>query len=368
MKKILFISHDATRTGAPILLLNLVKLLVLFKEYEIHFLLKNGGVLENDFKNLASTYYLYEQKKSKFDFITKRLSKTKSFIEDAQFLNQYHCIVSNTITNGDILEKIRTHFNGQIISYIHELEVATRTYTTASRINVVVKNSDKFWVPSALVKDFLYHEFKINREEIFEMPYYIESKESLISKSEVAKKSFVVGGCGTIDWRKGPDLFLLVANALFLKRPNASLVFKWKGAIASQELLRLEYQIKMANLTGKIFFEQASSDLDSFYEQIDLFLLTSREDPYPLVILEAAQYGKPSICFDKVCGSKDFIKNSDGGVVVPFLDIESLSNAVLSFYDNSNYTIEKGLNAKQFLLNTHSNKEYVYAEFKKALL
>ncbi|QOG03805.1 glycosyltransferase family 4 protein [Flavobacterium sp. MDT1-60] len=368
MQKILFISHDASRTGAPILLLNLVKLLLTFNEYEVNFLLKKGGDLENEFKNLAPTYFLYQQKRTKFNYLKSKLFKTKSLLEDKKFLNQYHHIISNTITNGDILEKIRNNYKNKIISYIHELEVASKTYTTSKAIDIVIKSSDKFWVPSSLVKEFLYKEFNILENNIFKMPYFIENRNILPFDDGENKNNFIIGGCGTIDWRKGPDLFLQVANELFLKRPNASIVFKWKGANNGVELMRLQCQIKMTNLDGKIFFESSSDKLDSFYNEIDLFLLTSREDPYPLVILEAAQFAKPSICFDKVCGSSDFINNSNGGEIIPFLDISATANAILKFYDNSIYTTEKGQNAKQFLLKTHSNKQYVYNEFKKALL
>ena len=368
MKKLLFISHDASRTGAPILLLNLVKLLMNFNEYEVNFLLKKGGALENDFKNLVPTYCLYQHKKTRFNFVKNKLFKTKSLLEDKQFLNQYDCIVSNTITNGDILERIRDNYKGQIISYIHELEVASKKYTTSSGINAVMKSSDKFWFPSNLVKEFLCREFDIVEDKILKTPYFIENKSTVFVEGKENRNSFVIGGCGTIDWRKGPDLFVQVANNLFLRRPNASVIFRWKGANNGVELMQLQYQIKMANLEEKVFFESSSDNLDSFYQEIDLFLLTSREDPYPLVILEAAQCAKPSICFDKVCGSIDFIKDSDGGIIVPFFDITAAADAILAFYDNPNYTIEKGENAKQFLLKTHSNKQYVYNEFKKALL
>jgi len=368
MKKILFISHDATRTGAPILILNLAKLILSFDEYDVNFLLKDGGGLENDFKDLAPTYCLYNQKETKIDFLKKKLFNTKSLIEDKLFLEQYHCIISNTITNGDILGKIRINYKGQIISYVHELEVASKTYTTSSKIDEVIKSSDKFWAPSTLVKEFLHQEVNIVDDKIIKMPYYIEDKNLLPSEKKENFDSFVVGGCGTIDWRKGPDLFLQVANELFLKHPNATIVFKWMGANNRLELMRLQYQIKMANLFDKVFFEPASDNLDSFYQEIDLFLLTSREDPYPLVILEAAQFSKPSICFDKVCGSRDFINDSDGGIVVPFLDVTAAVNTILSFYKDPIYKQEKGDNAKKFLLNTHSDKQYVYNEFKKAIV
>jgi len=368
MKKILFISHDATRTGAPILLLRLAKLLLSFNEYEINFLLKNGGELENDFKVLAPTYCLYQQKKRKFQSIINNLFNTKSLLEDKQFLESYQYIISNTITNGDILSKIRTNYKGQIISYIHELEIACKTYTTPSGIENVIKSTDIFWAPSTLVKEFLFNGLNIKDIKIHEMPYYVETKKNSNYLNNTKKNNFIVGGCGTVDWRKGPDLFIQVANELFLKRPDASIVFKWKGANNGLELMRLQYQINKTNLIEKVVFESATSDLDSFYQEIDLFLLTSREDPYPLVVLEAAQFAKPSICFFEVCGSRDFINKSNGGVVVPFLDISAITNAILSFYDNPTSVKTQGESAKKFLSNTHSNKQYVNNEFKKSLL
>lgn len=368
MKKILFVSHDASRTGAPILLLNLEKLISSFDEYEVNFLLKYRGVLEKDFMDSAPTYCLYQPKKSKFNLILKKIFRSKSLLDDKQFLAQYHCIISNTITNGDILGKIRANYNGQIISYIHELEVASRSYTSLDRIDEVIKKSNKFWVPSALVKEFLIKEFNISNNNIFEMPYYIQNKKTLHSEKKEISDTFIVGGCGTVDWRKGADLFLQVAKELFLKRPNTNVIFRWKGASNNLDLMRLQYQIKMTNLTEKVFFELVSDNLDSFYQEIDLFLLTSREDPYPLVILEAARFGKPSICFYEVCGSRDFIIKSGGGIVLPFLDISAVVNSILEFYDNPIYIKEKGEKVKDFLLNTHSNRQYVYDEFKKGLL
>ena len=368
MPKILFISHDATRTGAPILILNLVKLLLTFNEFEINFLLKAGGVLENEFKHLAPTFMLRQKRTSRLIKVKDKLLKKRDLIEDESFLNEYDFIISNTITNGSILQKIRSNYKGKIISYIHELEVASKTYTNAAGVDAVVKNSDQFWVPSSLVKEFLQRDLHISSECISIMPYYIENKKNEFLNKKTENTAFTVGGCGTVDWRKGADLFLQVANALFLKRPDASIIFKWKGATKGVELMRLEYQLKMNNLIGKVIFEESSADLDTFYESLDLFLLTSREDPYPLVILEAAQSAIPSICFDGVCGSRDFIHNSNGGFVVPFLDITRMRDAVLAFYDTPADLKVKGKNAKNFLSSTHSNKDYVYNEFKKGLL
>lgn len=357
MKKILIISHDATRTGAPILLLNLVKLIHCFGEYEVNFLLKKGGDLENEFKKEARTFCLYEQKKG------NRFLKKKMIIEDSLFLNQYDCIISNTITNGDILGTIRENYKGKIITYIHELAMAIKTFTTNNNLLKVIENTDLFCVPSSLVKEFIIKDLKVFESKTFILPYFIQNKKIIVTQTLFKPQQFLIGGCGTIDWRKGPDLFLQVAQQLFIKYPDISIFFKWRGATKGLELERLNYQIEKSNLTNKVFFDFATDTLDSFYNEIDLFLLTSREDPYPLVVLEAASFAKPSICFDEVCGSKDFIKTSDGGVVVPFLDVEAIVSTILWFYDYELYRKQKGENARRYLLETHSNKQYVYNRF-----
>ncbi len=120
-------------------------------------------------------------------------------------------------------------------------------------------------------------------------------------------------------------------------------------------------------MENKVFFQLSNSNLTDFYNNLDLFLLPSREDPYPLVILEAAKFSVPSICFDTVCGSKDFILNCDGGHVVPFLDIDATVEAINSLYSNPDYRKKLGENANNYLKSTHSNDGFVYNKFKELL-
>ncbi|MDR7208962.1 glycosyltransferase family 4 protein [Flavobacterium piscis] len=362
--KILFISHDASRTGAPILLLNLAKLILNFNEHEVTFLLKNGGVLETDFSSIAPTYFLKnKQKRSRLSFLFRI---KKSIIENHLFLNSFDLIISNTITNGDILEIIKKTYQGKIISYIHELEIASKTFSNEQNILKLIQNSTRFWVPSSIVNNYLKDKLKIDQHNIFTMPYHIPNYSSEIKLKKI-KKEFIVGGCGTTDWRKGADLLIVIAKQLFLKYPDVSIVFRWAGANSGIQLDKLNYEIGKSELTNKVFFEFSSSDLNDFYNSIDLLLLPSREDPYPLVILEAAKFNIPSICFDSVCGSKDFILDSSGGIIVPFLDIEGVIQAIINLYNDTEYRNKLGENANFYLNSTHSNDEFVYDIFKELI-
>jgi glycosyltransferase involved in cell wall biosynthesis len=61
-----------------------------------------------------------------------------------------------------------------------------------------------------------------------------------------------------------------------------------------------------------------------YFALCDVFAMVSREDPYPLVCLEAASLGKPILCFDGAGGEKEFVEE-DCGFVVPYIDVEAMA-------------------------------------------
>ena len=61
---------------------------------------------------------------------------------------------------------------------------------------------------------------------------------------------------------------------------------------------------------------------------MDAFLLTSREDSGPMVMLEAAAFRIPILCFDESGGAPEFVAH-DAGIAVPYLDIRQMADALL---------------------------------------
>jgi glycosyltransferase involved in cell wall biosynthesis len=53
---------------------------------------------------------------------------------------------------------------------------------------------------------------------------------------------------------------------------------------------------------------------------MDVLALTSREDPFPLVMLEAGSHGVPTVCFADSGGGPEFV-GMDAGLSSPYLDI-----------------------------------------------
>jgi glycosyltransferase involved in cell wall biosynthesis len=69
-------------------------------------------------------------------------------------------------------------------------------------------------------------------------------------------------------------------------------------------------------------------------DAMDLLALPSRTDSFGIVILEAWTYGKPVIAAD-AGGLGEVIHNGSDGLLVPYGDIEGLSQCIATLLDNT---------------------------------
>ncbi|KAA9036387.1 glycosyltransferase family 4 protein [Ginsengibacter hankyongi] len=370
--KILFISHDASLTGGSVLLLNLIKLLNEPGIYESTVLFRKGGPMEPDFAKVARTF-LWDQpvvpETTKRKKIIRRLrnrhiGNDEHNSEILEEVRKADVIINNTITNGELLETILKDFNGKVFSYIHELEMASVRFATPRGIKLTLDLSDKLIVPSEAVKHHLHSKYAIDVKKIVPLSYYIHNKGT--GKNEVPHKKqneLIVGGCGTLDWRKGIDIFIGVARRLLSADLLQHFVFRWKGAnINSSEYAQCLYDIEKAGLSNSITLMSADTEMDSFYNNIDIFFLSSREDPYPLVVLEAASFGKPTVCFSNAGGAPEFVQE-DAGSVVPYLDISAVVAILLEYKSNPEMVLEKGQKAKCRVQEMHQTQSAILQQF-----
>ncbi len=98
-----------------------------------------------------------------------------------------------------------------------------------------------------------------------------------------------------------------------------------------------------------VTFLGVQDDVTPYLRAADVFLLTSREDPFPLVALEAAQCGVPIVCFADAGGMPAFVE-ADAGAVVPFADVEAMAGAVTALCADDTRRHALGARARQKLL------------------
>ncbi|MDW5290751.1 glycosyltransferase [Formosa sp. PL04] len=364
MKNILFITNNASRTGAPILLLNLIHWLVdnKSKDYKITLLAVTGGPLIEDFRKLVDVKLFNTKTDTKFHYLNVLLNKiqnrkTKLWLKNTNF----DLIFSNTIVNGKQIKFLKKG-DTPVISYIHELEYSINEYKNLGVVEGTLTKSDFFICGSHMVKNNLIDNHNINPSKTAVVNSFAELKgnsknkkiaEEIRKSLSIPADSMVVGMMGKLNWRKGADIFANTASRLDSK----NVWFLWIGA-SNQKLMELiTYDLDRANKNINIIFLPPSPNFAKYFNIIDLFFLSSREDPYPMVSMEATSYGIPLICFENAGGTQEFI-DSKTGELVPYGDPEEAAQKIKFFNDNrsllienSSYITEKSIKSHDIELN-----------------
>jgi glycosyltransferase involved in cell wall biosynthesis len=161
--------------------------------------------------------------------------------------------------------------------------------------------------------------------------------------------------------RKGTDLFVEVFKCLYKK--NKNIKFCWIGEFENEQFKKeILKDIPNEILENNLIFTGSLPNSFSNYAPFDVFFLSSREDPYPLVVLEAASMRKPSICFNGSGGIPEFV-GEDAGWIISDFDVEAVCDLIDNLYQNREQILAKGNAARTKVINLHGNDELVLKQF-----
>lgn len=224
----------------------------------------------------------------------------------------------------------------RVICHVHELEMGLRLGTPRSLAwPDLVDRVDVFIAASQAVADNLVENRGVPAERIRTHHEFIDvarfsSDETTEMALPVPAGAPVVGGCGTMEWRKGADLFAQVAAVVGRTRPDIH--FVWIGATPTRDLWPVEHEIRSIGIGDRVHLLPETEDPASFFRAVDVFALTSREDPFPLVALEASAVGTPVVSFDNG-GMREFL-TPESGRLVPYLDVAAMAAAIVDLVDH----------------------------------
>jgi len=349
-KKILLISHEASRTGAPVLLLNILKEL---KEnnVETFVISRRFGPLVDEFVSFSPTDVIYCEMKLK-----KRLKELQGYGFDK--------VICNTTVCGDWTGILRA-YDFRVITLVHELPQVIKTLNIEDRAVELSNKSNLIFFPASFVhKKFLeitelQVPYRILTQGLFIGKDHVVNKEDsklFISNKYNIKKSKIVLNVATGAYRKGFDLFIRMA----INNNNKNLVFIWVGdydsKILSNELKNNNLRnIENLILTGYICDPE---ELVRFYDAADIFALTSREEPFGSVVLEAFNSEVPVVGFENAGGFIDVVKNDKTGYLVEYENIQDMYRRILSLSEDDNRRNHLGNNAKE-IVKKYNFKNYV---------
>jgi len=357
-KKFLFIGHDATRTGAPIILLDFARWIkATDPSIEIDFLLLAGGELEALYREIGVVNILFTPAHGIVDRVARRLFSHKNLVERLALRREYDAVLGNTIVSLPTLERLGKA-GLHTICWAHELDYTIEVYLGVDEFRRLARGVDFFIVPSRAVGDML-DRFDIETERTVISDFSTTPIEKVaaadLTRYGLTAEAFVVGAAGTIQWRKGVDLFIQAALLVSLQCP--AIRFVWVGAQSADaaEAMQIDHDLRRLSRESLPVFIDATPDYRSILTAFDIFALTSRSDASPVVVHEAAKLAKPIFCFADAGGTPEFV-GSDAGVIIPYADAGALAAAVIDGYRNPERLAAQGAAAFKKVTTTFSEE------------
>lgn len=364
---ILFVGHDASRTGAPLLMLELIKWLCIHSNIKPSVLLKRGGPLEPNFRVLEHFRCLepgFSGKKQ--GFIRKASRKLISGICQWNLARRYPpknypLIYANTIDTCDLALKLAGP-GRRLVLHIHELSCSTEGFGATETLKKTIPFTNAYIAASHAVGQFLeknigapaakihvIHEFPIavNRDSSQN-----KSRQTLRHRLGIPGDAFIIGMCGYPQWRKGTDLFIQLAMLVKARVETAKCHFVWLGGDLNSQRDAL-YDVAQAGLQDTCHFIPAVSNPEDYLSGFDLYALTSREDPFSVAMLESAACGLPIVCFAGAGGAPELVEH-DAGIIVPYLDIPAMAEACIELLLDDNRRHQMGNKARDKVQTRYS--------------
>lgn len=340
---VLFLGNDASRTGAPIALLHLMRWLRTHTDIRCFLLLRrSGGPLQADYAQLGPVvgYDTLHSDRGWLRRIARRLGCRRLFgrnclspVEVLYAECNIDLILANTVTCGGMVADL-ARLGAPVLCYIHELQSVIED-AGPKNFTLLRRHVDRYMTVSGATRENLVFRQRLPAEKV-ELVYVGIDVGAVVAAEDplalgralgVPDNAQVIGGSGYRYHRKGKDLFVQMARRVHEQAPEVH--FIWVGGEAGDdEARRFREDIEREGLTTCLHVVNHVDNPFSLYARFDLLAMVSREDPCPLVVLECACLECPTLCFRDAGGAPEFVE-PDAGLAVPFLDVEAMAQKAL---------------------------------------
>lgn len=339
---LLFASHDASRTGAPKIVLRLMQDFQALGLFDIYCLLDKPGELLPEFEATSFSYVL---KNSVYEIgansPTHRV-ELRPLIEALD--GRIAGAVCNSIETRHIAELLSEH-GVQIVSLIHEIP----DYYAPSDFMRVFKVSKEVVFPSRFVLERASRTVQLPETGVhvfgqglldpaFGRQDRAASRRLAEAEFGVEPDAVIIAACGTVDLRKGMDYFVATAREVFERGADDGgppVYFFWFGKADGRPATPFGFireELARLGLDDRIRFVGEREEMPVYLAMADIFLLPSRADPFPCVAHEAMAAGLPLVCFREGGGACELVGGD--GVAVPLGDVSRAASAVLALIDD----------------------------------
>jgi amylovoran biosynthesis glycosyltransferase AmsD len=146
------------------------------------------------------------------------------------------------------------------------------------------------------------------------IPNYVEPQEAAAA---VPDRKILLA-VGRVEHRKGIDRLFWALKQPLLANPDWRLVVVGGGA-ATEDHWYIQYLaglVQLLQLEGRIEFHPTTSAIDAWYAAASCYVMGSRLEGLPMVLLEAKAHGLPIVAYDCPTGPREVIRDGVDGYLI----------------------------------------------------
>lgn len=335
-KNILLISHDLTKTGAPLMLFDCAE--ILLEKYNIYCWSIGDGPLSDSLKENEIEHIVLNQ--VDYHKINKYYKEMKKF----------DFIIVNTIV-CDFFANICYKYSLPYMWYIHETEISKVIKPKFHKFQKILQNNENnIYVVSEFAQKYYKDTYCINSNVLncFVKDEYRQRKNKINDK---IKFLFV----GTIDKNKGLDVLCNAFNKLeanYKDKCELNVMGNFFKDNYAQEIKEICKDNTNIHFLGTLYNLKR---LDAF-EENNVFVVPSLNESSSRVTLEACMMGRPVIVTENV-GAKYMITHDNGWIVKTGSD-DAIKDCIKHILNAPDRLVEMGKCARQKYLETSTREIY----------
>lgn len=358
-RRIILVAHDAYPHGAQMLAANLAKTLSQGMGFHVDLVCLGEGPLVDEYAKWATVHLLAGK--------DPRGAEAKALAHRLYGMGHRTALV-NTTVSGLFLETLVGQ-GIECVALIHELRGVLDQNRLHGHARAIAAQATKVVFPAAEVAQSFSDvapvpsgKLVIRPQGLYKRRIKSRTGESdhvrLRQKLDLPEDAQIVLGVGYADHRKGIDLFVAAGLAMAGRLPKARWV--WIGHWEQTMQHAVEKQLAASpELKGRFIFPGLQQDTDLFYGGADVFALTSREDPFPSVVLEAMDAGVPVVGFEGAGGFIGLLREGCG-VLVEKENATAFGEAVATLLGQPEARLAAGTRGAELVAERFSFRHYVF--------
>ncbi|WP_083772456.1 rhamnan synthesis F family protein [Synechococcus sp. BL107] len=359
----IIVGHDASNSGAPRTALALQRSLINDLNLNCIVILLNDGPLLQAYKDNGPTFVF------KNNLVHSYLNAVFKYSD--RLLN----VVTNTVITA-VVGQLAQAYGHTHVALVHEN--ADTGYWPSEMFGHAL-NGDLCVFPGEGVAQAAYTICNIDApKNVAIRPQGIyrhnfpdllidECYESVRTELGIPKDSKIILGCGTIEPRKGVDIFIETAD-FFLNNSSENIFFLWIGDLPASKCDDRNWAEQLLDKlkdlpNSNCLILGGCTKADRYFQACDVFYLTSRKDPFPGVVLEAMACKKPIIAFEDATDVGNAFNDGTGGFLLSQFDVTLAAEKIYLYIKNPQLAYDAGIHNENVI-----QRDYIFSKYANFLI